>query len=136
MDVFSKKKRSEIMSRIRSKNTLLEREIFSSLRKRRIYFRKHYDKVPGNPDMALPRRKMAVFIDGDFWHGYKFRKQQQRLPKKYWIAKINMNILRDKEVNRKLRKEGWRILRIWEHDVKKNPLQTIDRIENFLKIRK
>lgn len=131
-DVFTKKKRSEIMSRIRSKNTLLENGVFSYLRKRKIYFRKHYDKVYGKPDLALPRRKVAIFIDGDFWHGYKFIKLRQRLPRKYWTAKIKMNILRDKGVNHKLRKEGWTVVRIWEHEVKKDPAKALEKIASVL----
>lgn len=132
MDVFTKKKRSDIMSRIRSKNTKSELFVFSQLRKRSIYFQKHYKKAIGSPDIALPSKKIAVFIDGDFWHGYKFKKQRQRLPEKYWVKKINTNVLRDKEVNRRLKKEGWKILRIWEHSVRRNTAQTIYRIEKFL----
>jgi len=87
-DKFSKEKRSEIMSRIRSKNTKAEITVFRELRKRGIYFQKHYKKIAGNPDIALPRKKKAVFIDGDFWHGYNFSKLKERLPKKYWLEKI------------------------------------------------
>ncbi len=67
-DVFSKAKRSEIMSRIRAKDTRIEKTVFSYLRKKKIYFQKHYSKVAGNPDIALPAEKIAVFINGDFWH--------------------------------------------------------------------
>ena len=63
MDVFTKKKRSEIMSKIRSKNTIIEKIAFSELRKAGIYFQKHYKKIAGNPDIALPRKKMAIFVD-------------------------------------------------------------------------
>ena len=76
------------MSKIRSQDTKVEILIFRELRKRGIYFQKHYKRVIGNPDIALPRKKKAVFIDGDFWHGYKFPKLKKRLPKKYWLAKI------------------------------------------------
>ncbi|RZD19594.1 MAG: hypothetical protein EVG15_00760 [Candidatus Acididesulfobacter diazotrophicus] len=74
MDKFTKEKRSEIMSNIRSQNTKVEILVFRELRKRKIYFQKHYKKAIGNPDIALPRKKKAVFIDGDFWHGYQFSK--------------------------------------------------------------
>jgi len=69
-DRLSKPARSQLMSRIRSKNTGLERAVFAELRKAGIRFQRHYDRVPGAPDIALPRRKRAVFIHGDFWHGY------------------------------------------------------------------
>jgi len=132
MDVFTKKKRSEIMSKIHARNTKAEVLVFRELRKRGLYFQKHYKRVKGSPDVALPRKKRAVFIDGDFWHGYKFLKQKQRLPKKYWLAKIEGNMKRDKTATAKLKKEGWKILRVWEHEVIKKPTKTIEKVSNFL----
>lgn len=132
-DVFSKQKRSEIMSKIRGKNTKVEVLVFRELRRRGIYFQKHYKRAPGNPDIALPRKKIAVFIDGDFWHGYRYGKIKNRLPKVYWRAKIEANILRDNRNRRTLRKMGWRVLRVWEHQIVKKNYKTIDRIEDFLK---
>lgn len=117
MDVFTKKKRSEIMSRIRSKNTKAELLVFRELRRRGIYFQKHYNRAPGKPDIALPRKKIAVFIDGDFWHGWQFFKNKKRLPKKYWVKKIEGNIVRDRKNRRILKKQGWKVLRIWEHEI-------------------
>lgn len=75
-DVFTKKKRSEIMARIRSKDTAIERFVFKELRKRGLYFKKHYKRIKGCPDIALPRAKKAVFIDGDFWHGWQFAQRK------------------------------------------------------------
>lgn len=132
MDVFSKKKRSEIMSKIRSKNTTIEKIIFSGLRKNGINFQKHYKKIPGNPDIAFPRKKIAIFIDGDFWHGYKYEVQKQRLPKKYWLKKIESNIKRDRINRARIKKEGWKSLRIWEHEIKKRPEKSIDKIIKFI----
>jgi len=86
------------MSKIRSKNTIAEKLVFKELRKRKIYSQKHYKKAPGKTDIVLPRKKKAVFIDGDFWHGYKFLKQKESLPKKYWLQKIEGNIARDKKI--------------------------------------
>jgi len=131
-DCFTKEKRSEIMSNIRSKNTKAEILVFRELRRRGVYFQKHYKKAKGNPDIALPRKKKAVFIDGDFWHGRNFKKTKDRLPKKYWRAKIEGNIKRDRKNRTKLRKEGWQVLRIWEHEVIKKFNSTIDKIINFL----
>lgn len=132
MDVFTKKKRSEIMSKIRSKNTKAEILVFRELRRHGIYFQKHYNKAPGKPDIALPRKKIAVFIDGDFWHGYRFSMTKIRLPKKYWQEKIEGNIKRDRTNRIKLRKHGWRVLRIWEHDVVKKQELTLNRIIDFM----
>ena len=131
-DVFSPEKRSEIMSKIRSKNTKAEIVVFRELRKRKIYFQKHYKRVAGCPDIALPRKKKAVFIDGDFWHGYQFSENKERLPKKYWQDKIEGNIRRDKYNRSKLKKEGWAVLRVWEHEVLKNLEETLNKIVDFI----
>jgi len=132
-DCFTKEKRSEIMSNIRSKNTKAELLVFRELRRRGIYFQKHYKKVKGIPDIALPRKKRAVFIDGDFWHGYRYNKGKSRLPKKYWRAKIEGNMDRDRKDRAKLKREGWRVLRVWEHEIEKNFDETISKIKNHLK---
>lgn len=132
MDVFTKKKRSEIMSKIRSKNTKIETIVFRELRRRKIYFQKHYKKAAGNPDIALPRKKRAVFIDGDFWHGYRFNKFKERLPKKYWVEKIEANMRRDKRNKARLRRAGWKVLRVWEHEVLKREEEIMKRIIDFI----
>lgn len=132
MDVFTKKKRSEIMSKIRSENTKVERLVFCELRKRKIYFQKHYKRAKGKPDIALPNKKKAVFIDGDFWHGRNFSKQRKRLPKKYWLAKIDNNIKKDRKNRATLRKDGWKVLRVWEKETIKNPEKIIKKITSFL----
>lgn len=133
MDVFSKEKRSEIMSKIRSEGTQAELAVFKELRKRKVYFQKHYKKAAGKPDIALPRDKKAVFIDGDFWHGYRFSKIKNRLPKKYWLGKIESNVARDKRNGVALKKSGWEVLRIWEHEIDKNLSKVADKIQSFLK---
>lgn len=121
------------MSRIRSKNTRIEQEVYRYLRRKKIYFQKHYDRAPGKPDIALPRIKKAIFIDGDFWHGWKFAEKKKRLPNDgYWIQKIEKNIKRDKKNRARLRKNGWKVMRVWEHQLKKRPMDTLERIEAFL----
>ncbi|GAF77851.1 unnamed protein product [marine sediment metagenome] len=120
------------MSRIRSKNTKAEILVFRELRRQGVYFQKHYNKASGKPDIALPRKKKAVFIDGDFWHGYQFSKKKHRLPKKYWLDKIETNIKRDRSNRAKLRRDGWEVLRVWEHEVFKKFDETIDKIIQFL----
>ncbi len=131
-DIFTKEKRSEIMSKIRGKNTKVELAVFRGLRKRGIYFQKYYRSPAGTPDIALPRKKKAVFIDGDFWHGYQFSKFKKRLPKKYWPGKIESNIKRDRTNRAKLRKEGWSVLRIWEHEVEKDLDKALEKIIRFM----
>jgi len=105
------------------------------LRKEGIYFQKHYhlrNRKTFTIDIALPKKKIAVFIDGDFWHGYNFSERKKRLPKKYWIKKIEDNIARDKKNRAKLKREGWKVLRIWEHEIKKNPEKTSKKIATHL----
>jgi DNA mismatch endonuclease, patch repair protein len=121
------------MSKIRSKNTSIELAIFKELKRRGLYFRRHYCKIIGTPDISMPTKKKAVFIDGDFWHGYNFKKLKKRLPKVFWIKKIERNIERDKTCRRKLRKEGWKVLRIWEHEIEKDLSKIVEKIEKFLK---
>lgn len=131
MDVFTKEKRSEIMSKIRAKNTKAERIVFRYLRSNGVYFQRHYRRVPGCPDIALPRKKIAVFIDGDFWHGRDFAKREAKLPD-YWKAKIERNMQRDRKNRRTLVREGWRILRIWEKDLMKRKDVYCERIKLFI----
>jgi len=131
MDVFSKKKRSEIMSKIRSKNTKAELVVFRELRKRKIYFQKHYKRVAGCPDIAFPRKKIAIFIDGDFWHGKNFAKAKNRLPKKYWRKKIETNIIRDKKNRAKLKRQGWKVLRMWGSKIE-NGEATVNKAIRFI----
>ena len=131
-DTFTKEKRSEVMSKIRSKETQIEQIVFKYLRKQRVYFQKHYKKAPGSPDIALPRKKIAIFIDGDFWHGWQFSKKKGKLPKKYWLAKIESNIQRDKRNHAKLRREGWRTLRVWEHQLKNQQEKYLKKILEFI----
>jgi DNA mismatch endonuclease (patch repair protein) len=132
MDVFSKKKRSDIMSKIRSRNTKVELLVFKELRKRKIHFQKHYKNAIGKPDIAIPRKKIAIFIDGDFWHGYKFNKTKSRLPKKYWLKKIENNIKRDRKNRDRLRKQGWKVLKVWEHEITTNLDSSVRKIIRFI----
>ncbi|MBD3311425.1 MAG: DNA mismatch endonuclease Vsr [Candidatus Magasanikbacteria bacterium] len=132
-DCFTKEKRSEVMSKIRSKETEIEKMVFRHLRKNKIYFQKHYNKAPGKPDIALPQKKKAVFIDGDFWHGWQFSKKKRKLPKKYWLQKIEGNIKRDKKNRAKLKRDGWKVLRVWEHQLKKEGGKYLEKITKFLK---
>jgi DNA mismatch endonuclease (patch repair protein) len=119
-DMFSAKKRSEIMSRIRSEDTQAEKIAFHFLRKNGMYFQKHYKRVLGKPDLALPRKKKAVFIDGDFWHGRDYERIVKSRPDNdYWPIKIANNIARDKRNREELRKNGWTLLVVWESDIKR-----------------
>ncbi|QQG51083.1 MAG: very short patch repair endonuclease [Candidatus Saccharibacteria bacterium] len=96
-DVFEPEKRCEIMRLVKSKNSKVELRVFRYLRRRGVYFQKHYKRASGTPDIALPRKKLAVFIDGDFWHGRTFEvlKQAHPDPDDYWVRKMCTNMERD-----------------------------------------
>lgn len=135
-DIFDAAKRSEIMSRIRGKNTKPELLIFRYLRREGIYFQKHYRTKEGIVlDVAQPRKKKAVFIDGDFWHGRTINRVMERGPEDYWTRKISRNIERDEEQIKVLVEAGWKVLRVWESDIKRKKTQTseFEKIKRFLR---
>lgn len=131
-DKVSKETRSRIMSRIRSKGTRPERMVSSWLREKGIRVRHNCSTVPGKPDIALVGKKRALFIDGDFWHGYRFGEWRDRLPPGYWPEKIQRNIERDRRVDCRLQSTGWLVMRVWEHDLEKDFEETIAKIIAFL----
>jgi len=118
-DVFSRKKRSWVMSQIRGKDTKIEKKMNGILSELNYKF-EMYPKMFGSPDFVLERRRIAIFCDGDFWHGFRYE-EKKKPAKKFWRDKIQNNRSRDKKVSRKLRSDGWSVLRFWEHDIEKNP---------------
>ena len=125
-DIFSKEKRSWVMSKIRGKNTKIEHRMKGILSENRIKFEQH-PKMFGNPDFIIKEEKIAIFCDGDFWHGYKYY-EKKKPSKKFWRVKIEGNMKRDKRISQKLRRNGWSVLRFWEHDLEKRTGMCIDRI--------
>jgi len=93
----------------------------------------HYDRVAGKPDIALPSKRKAVFINGDFWHGYRFRTWMHRIPKKYWRKKIQSNIDRDRNNYRGLRRKGWKVLVVWGHQIFRDSDGASATVASFLK---
>lgn len=118
-DIMSPEKRSRLMSRIRYKNTKPECVVFDALECAGACFKRHEDSLPGKPDIVFPSEKVAVFIDGDFWHGWYFPRWQDKLSP-WWRTKIANNRRRDRRNHQRLRRKGWRVIRIWEHEVKDN----------------
>jgi DNA mismatch endonuclease, patch repair protein len=118
-DVFSKRKRSEVMAAIRSKgNKDTELKLASILRTHGIKGWRRHLPLPGNPDFVFPKQRLAVFVDGCFWHGCRWHCRMPQENRKYWQQKISRNAARDRETNRLLRQIGWRVLRVWEHELK------------------
>ncbi|WP_240421974.1 very short patch repair endonuclease [Paenibacillus periandrae] len=136
MDSFSKEKRSQIMSKVKSKNTTPELIVRRLLHKMGYRFRLHRTDLPGKPDIVLPKHKKVIFVNGCFWHGHNNCKKSQ-LPetnKEFWEDKISRNIKRDTENIIKLIEMGWGVLTIWDCQTKKRDLEKLAIIiDNFLR---
>lgn len=116
-DKFSKQKRSEIMSKVRSKDSKIEILLRKELWRNGFRYRKNSTKYFGKPDIVLPKLKTVIFVDSCFWHGCKKHGSMPQTRRKFWENKISRNKARDKEVSRFYKKEDWNIVRIWEHDI-------------------
>lgn len=134
VDVFNKEKRSEVMSKVRSKNTGIEVILRKSLYVRGIRgYRVNYKKVPGSPDIAFTKFKLAVFVDGCFWHGCPLCYSRPSTNPDFWARKLEENRNRDILVNDQLQKMGWQVLRFWEHELENDIEDCVLKIAEFLK---
>lgn len=117
-DIFTKKKRSEIMSKVKSKDSKIEIAFRKELWRSGFRYLKNSTKYFGKPDIVLLKYKTVIFVDSCFWHGCKKHGSIPKSRKDFWMKKIERNKTCDKEVNRVYKKEGWRVMRVWEHDLK------------------
>jgi len=133
-DVFTTAKRSKVMSRIRGHgNKDTELALICIFRKQHITGWRRHQSVFGKPDFVFPKLKFAVFVDGCFWHSCPLHSNKPRNNAEFWEKKLTSNKLRDQLVTRTLRKAGWRVIRIWEHELtKKNEPRLVRRIQRFL----
>lgn len=134
MDNLTPEQRHKNMINIRSKDTKPEIRLRKALWNNGIRYRKNYAQLPGKPDIAITKYKIAIFVDGDFWHGKDFVQltHQIKSNREYWIPKIRNNMERDKEVNDLLTEKGWLVLRFWETDIKKNLKLCLNTIFQYL----
>ena len=118
------------MSRIKAKDTSPEISLRKALWKNGIRYRKNNKTIIGNPDIAIKKYKLAIFIDGEFWHGYNWSDKKTRIKsnREYWIKKIERNIKRDNKNNILLKNQNWTVLRYWEHEIKKELDRCVDEI--------
>jgi DNA mismatch endonuclease (patch repair protein) len=131
-DVLTPKQRTYNMSQIRGKNTAPEIKLRKMLFAAGIRgYRIHYN-LPGKPDVVFIKKKIAIFVDGCFWHKCPVDFQEPATRKEFWIKKIQSNIDRDKKVNEQLKRDGWTVIRIWEHEIKKEPEKTVKKIVALL----
>jgi len=131
-DVHSKKVRSYNMARIKGKNTAPELFLRKSLWKAGLRgYRLHYP-VSGRPDIVFPKKKLAIFVDGDFWHKNPMIYREPKTHSGFWRKKLAENVKRDKKVNLVLKKTGWKVIRIWESALKKEPEKYVNQISSCL----
>ena len=124
--------RSRTMSLIRSKNTRPELQVRRRLHLRGLRYRVHVSCLPGKPDIVFWRQRIVVFIDGDYWHGWRFPRWADALSP-YWRQKISLNRKRDRANHRRLRRAGWTVLRVWEHEVRSDPERCAEFIESAVR---
>lgn len=133
MDDMTEDQRHATMTKIRSKDTKPELALRKELWKRGIRYRKNYSKLPGKPDIAITRYKIAVFVDGEYFHGKDWENGRREKALEgsnpdYWVPKIERNMERDAEVNDQLKSAGWTVHRYWSRDVLKNASDIADEI--------
>lgn len=135
-DVLTKEQRHKNMQHIRSNDTKIEVLLRKALWEKGYRYRKNYKKLPGKPDIALTKYKIAIFCDGEFFHGKDWEVLRPRLEKsnnsEFWISKIARNRKRDDEVNKKLLFMGWTVIRFWGNDIKKYTDECVKVIEEAI----
>ncbi|MCB9054066.1 MAG: very short patch repair endonuclease [Lewinellaceae bacterium] len=118
---YTPEQRSRLMRRIRSTDTKPELMLRQALWALGYRYRKDVKSLPGKPDIAIKKYKVAVFVDGEFWHGYNWAEKKPRIQsnREYWIPKIERNMQRDRQNTETLQDRGWTVFRFWEHKLKK-----------------
>jgi DNA mismatch endonuclease (patch repair protein) len=122
------------MARVRGRgNKSTEEKLASLFRRAGMKGWRRHLRLPGTPDFAFPKERLVVFADGCFWHGCPKHATFPATRRSFWLKKFAANKARDRRVNRMLRREGWRVVRIWEHELRKNPQRCVEKIARFLK---
>ena len=131
---YTTPKRSKIMSKIRGKNTKPELAFRKALYAKGYRYRIDYRKLIGRPDIVLKKYKTVIFIDGEYWHGYNWeeRKQKIKTNREFWIAKIERNMQRDREVNAELKRLDYKVFRFWESEIKKELDRCLNKVVSHL----
>lgn len=134
MDKHTEEQRRRNMQAIKNKDSEIELLLRKELWKRGIRYRKNVKKIFGHPDIAFIGKKVAVFCDSEFWHGYDWdnKKNDIHTRREFWIPKIERNMARDIEVTEKLQCEGWIVIRFWGREIKRNVISCADIVEEAL----
>ncbi len=136
MDIFTSEQRHKTMSAIHSKDTKIEIQLRKALWNKGIRYRKNFKVFECHPDIVITKYKIAIFCDGDFWHGKILQEREVQTNKKYWHEKIKRNMERDLENTIILRDNGWTVLRFWETDIKKHLDICVEKIINNIERKK
>lgn len=132
-DKFTRKQRSLLMAKIKGSDTGLEKVVFDGIKRSGLKVSKRNDfTLPGKPDFVFKPQKLVVFVHGDFWHGWQFPRWKQRLKNSYWKLKIEGNRRRDRRIVALLRRRGWKVMTVWEHQVMNDKLGTMSRLKSAL----
>ena len=131
MDRLTKEQRRKNMQAVKNKDSKIEIVLRSALWSKGYRYRKNYTKLEGKPDIVIPKYKLAIFCDSEFWHGYNWdtRKHDIKSNKDFWIKKIEEKKKRDKNVNKILQDQGWKVIRLWGKDIQKNMDECLLKIE-------
>lgn len=135
MDVLTDEQRHINMLHIRAKDTTPELLLRKALWHSGIRYRKNYKTLPGTPDIVITKRKIAIFVDGDFWHakGHQDNPGEQiKSNREFWVKKLSRNVERDKEVDEELLNLGWLVLRFWESDIKRDVERCAKLIKEYI----
>lgn len=137
MDNHTPEQRHKNMQAIKNKDSEIEKMLRQELWRRGLRYRKNVKGVFGHPDIAFIGKKIAVFCDSEFWHGYDWdnRKNDIKSRKEFWIPKIERNMQRDLEVNQRLKEEGWIVVRFWGKEIKKNTADCAQKVEEIVRSR-
>jgi DNA mismatch endonuclease (patch repair protein) len=128
-DNLTREQRSYCMSQVRNKRTGLEQIVAKALRREGLKFERNHRDLPGSPDFVIASLRTAVFVDGDFWHGYRLPCWAESLTP-FWKEKIQRNRTRDRRAHAALRRRGWRVVRLWQHELKDSVEGCLNRILN------
>jgi len=134
LDDLTPEQRHKCMSHIRSNNTSIEIMLRKALWYEGIRYRKNVKTLPGKPDIAITKYKIAIFCDGELWHGKNWEKRKNSIKtnRDYWLPKIERNIIRDNENEKKLENMGWVVLRFWGKEIRKNLVNCVNEIKEII----
>ncbi len=131
---YTSEKRSKLMGRIKSKNTKPELKLKRALWNLGLRYRKNYKSLPGSPDIVFTKFRLAIFVDGEFWHGFNWEEKKSKIKSNrgFWIPKIERNMERDRLSNQILKNEGWHVMRFWENELKRDFDSCLIKIVSYL----